>query len=81
MKRGFRLYGALIFLIFLSPFLQSQQLSVQIDAGKQILNRANLEALPHVKVTTSEHGSPPVSFEGVTLKSVLEKEASPSENR
>ena len=73
MKRVFRFYGALIFFIFLSPFLQSQQLSVQIYAVKQILNRADLEVLPHVKVTASEHGSPSVRFEGVTLKSVLEK--------
>ena len=34
---------------------------------------ADLEALPHVKVTASEHSSGPVNFEGVTLKSVLEK--------
>jgi len=72
MKRVFQL-GALVFLIFASPFLQSQQLIVQTDAAKQLLSRADLEALPHVKVTVSEHSSPPVSFEGVTLKSVLEK--------
>jgi hypothetical protein len=46
---------------------------VQTDAGKQTLSRADLEALPHVKVTASEHSSAPVSFEGVTLKSVLEQ--------
>jgi hypothetical protein len=46
---------------------------VQTDAGKQILSRAHLEALPHVKVTASEHGSPHVSFEGVALKSVPKK--------
>ena len=46
---------------------------MQTEAGKQILSRADLEALPHVKVTASEHGSPAVSFEGVTLRSVLEK--------
>ena len=73
MKRLFRFYGALLLLILASPFLRCQQLSVQTEAGKQILSRADLEALPHVKVTASEHGSPAVSFEGVTLKSVLEK--------
>jgi hypothetical protein len=46
---------------------------VQTEEGKQVLGRADLEALPHVKVTASEHASAPVSFEGVTLKSVLEK--------
>ena len=73
MKRVFRFYGALVLLIFASPFLQGQQLIVHSAAGQQILSRADLEALPHVKVTASEHGSPAVSFEGVTLKSVLEK--------
>jgi hypothetical protein len=73
MKILFRFYGALLLLIFASPFLRCQQLSVQTEAGKQILSRVDLEALPHVKVTASEHGSPAVTFEGVTLKSVLEK--------
>ena len=73
MKTLFRFYGALVLLIFAGPFLQSQQLIVQTEAGQQILSRADLDALPHVKVTASEHGSPAVSFEGVTLKSVLEK--------
>jgi hypothetical protein len=73
MKRVFRLGGALVFLILASPFLQCQQLIVQTEAGKQILSLADLETLPHVKVTASEHGSPAVNFEGVTVKSVLEK--------
>ena len=73
MKKVFRFYGALVLLLFASPFLQGQQLIVHTEAGQQILSRADLEALPHVKVTASEHGSPAVSFEGVTLKSVLEK--------
>src|SRR5215469_307250 len=72
MNKVFRL-GALVFLILACHFLQGQQLTVQTDTGKQILSRSDLEALPHVKVTASEHSSPPVSFEGVTLKSVLEK--------
>jgi len=72
MKKVYRSH-VLLLLIFTSPFLQCQNLSVQTDAGKQALSRADLEALPHVKVTASEHGSAPVTFEGVTLKSVLEK--------
>ena len=63
----------LIFLIFASTLLQCQQLIVETDAGKQVLSRADLDALPHVKVAASEHGSPAVNFEGVALKSVLEK--------
>src|SRR5215467_10834400 len=73
MKRVFRQSSPLILLILASAILQCQQLIVQTDAGKQTLSRADLEALPHVKGTASEHGSAPVSFEGVTLKSVLEK--------
>ena len=35
-------------------------------------SRADIEALPHIKVATSIHGTP-ASFEGVALHSVLEK--------
>ena len=73
MKKLFRLYSALFFIIFAGHFLACQQLIVQTEAGKQVLSRADIEALPHMKVTASEHGSPPVVFEGVTVKSVLEK--------
>ena len=67
------LCSSLFLLVFAGSLLQCQQLTVQTDTGKQILSRADLEALPHVKVTASEHSSPPVTFEGITLKSVLEK--------
>ena len=63
----------LFFLCFSSIVLQCQQLTVQTDAGKQILSPADVESLPHVKVTASEHSSAAVTFEGVTLKSILEK--------
>jgi len=69
------LFSALVFaLVFSSLALQCQQLTVQTDSGKQVvLNRSDLETLPHIKVTAAEHSSGPVNFEGVTLKSVLEK--------
>ena len=69
------LFPALVFaLVFSSLALQCQQLTVQTDSGKQVvLNRSDLETLPHIKVTAAEHSSGPVNFEGVTLKSVLEK--------
>ena len=69
------LFSALLFaLVFSSGALQCQPLTVQTDSGKQVvLSRTDLEALPHVKVTASEHSSGPVNFEGVTLRSVLEK--------
>jgi len=61
-------------LVFSSTVLQCQQLTVQTDSGKQVvLSQTDLETLPHVKVTAPEHSSGPVTFEGVTLKSVLEK--------
>jgi len=72
MKRLFSL-SALLFLVFTSDVLQCQQLIVETDAGKHIMSRADLEALPHVRVMASEHSSPPVTFEEVTVTSVLEK--------
>jgi hypothetical protein len=74
MKRLF-LFSALLFALVLSSgALQCQQLTVQTGSGKQVvLNRIDLEGLPHIKVTASEHSSGPVNFEGVALKSVLEK--------
>jgi hypothetical protein len=49
------------------------QLTVQTEPGKQVvLGRSDLEALPHVKVNVADLASP-ANFEGVTLKSVLEK--------
>jgi hypothetical protein len=69
------LFSALLFaLVFAGVALQCQQLTVQTDSAKQVvLSLADLEALPHIRVTASEHSSAPVEFEGVTLKSVLEK--------
>ena len=72
MKRLFSL-SVLLSLVFTSAFLQCQKLIVETDGRKQVLSRADLEALPHVRVTVSEHSSPPVTFEGVAVKTVLEK--------
>jgi hypothetical protein len=50
-----------------------QQLTVQIEDGKPtVLKRTDLEALPHVKVTTTASGAS-ATFEGVALEAVLEK--------
>ena len=60
-------------LILHSLAAHSQQLTIQNEDGKStILSRADLEALPHVKVQASAHDVS-ATFEGVTLKSVLEK--------
>jgi hypothetical protein len=51
----------------------AQQLAIQDETGKQTsLARADIEALPHIKITTSVPGTA-ATFEGVTIKSVLEK--------
>lgn len=74
MKRRCLLSALMFALVFASGALQCQHLTVQTDSGQQVvLSRADLEALPHVKVTTTDHSSSSVNFEGVTLKSVLEK--------
>jgi hypothetical protein len=50
-----------------------QQLTVQIGGGKPtVLTRTDIEALPHVKVSTSASGAA-ATFEGVALEAVLEK--------
>jgi hypothetical protein len=51
----------------------SQQLTIQSETGKQtLLARADIEALPHVKVTTGASGVSR-TFDGVPLKAVLER--------
>jgi hypothetical protein len=68
------LFSVLLLTVTLqSALARSQQLTIQDETAKQTsLARADVEALPHVKVTTSSSGEP-ATFEGVTLKAVLEK--------
>jgi hypothetical protein len=67
-------FSALLLTLTLpSALARSQQLTIQDETGKQAsLARAEVEALPHIKVTTSTSGDP-ATFEGVALKAVLEK--------
>ncbi|HXM69303.1 MAG TPA: molybdopterin-dependent oxidoreductase [Candidatus Acidoferrum sp.] len=67
-------FPALVFcLIVQASLAHSQQLTIQTGTGKQTqLTRTDLEALPHVKITTSAPGSA-TTFEGASLKAVLEK--------
>jgi hypothetical protein len=69
-----RFFVPLLFSLTLqAALLQCQQLTVQPEAGKQtVLSQAGIEALPHSKITTGTPGSP-VTFDVVTLKSVLER--------
>ena len=62
---------AVVFTLLLQPvLLQCQQLTVENETGKQTqLTRADLEALPHIKVTTSASST----FEGVALGALLAK--------
>ena len=73
MKRRFLLCALGLAIVFSGSVVRCQDLAVQTQSRKQVLSRTELDALPHVKVTASEHSSGPVSFEGVTVKSVLEK--------
>jgi hypothetical protein len=71
-NRLFRLFfPALLFgLLLQSALLQCQQLTVENETGKQTqLTRADLEALPHIKVTTGTSAT----FEGVALGALLAK--------
>jgi hypothetical protein len=65
---------AVLFALTLRAGLAScQQLTVRAENGKQtVLARADIEALLHVKVTTSASGTS-MTFEGASLKAVLER--------
>jgi len=70
---------AQLFLIFAlvgmtldATLLQSQQLTIQTETGKQVtLTQADIESLPRIKITI--HGPNSDTFEGVALKALLEK--------
>ncbi len=69
------LFPIAVWLLFIlqGAVAHSQQLTIQKEDGKQtILSRADLEALPHVKVQASAHDVS-ATFEGVLLRAVLEK--------
>jgi hypothetical protein len=65
---------ALLFILSLHSTLSwCQQLTIQNETGKQtVLSRADIEALPRVRVTTGASGT----FEGVPLKALLERAGS-----
>jgi hypothetical protein len=69
-----RFFIPLLFSLTLqAALLQCQQLTIQSEAGKQtVLSRADIEALAHTKITTGAPDSP-VTFDVVTLKSLLER--------
>jgi len=63
----------LLALTLQTALVQGQQLAIQTETGKQtLMSRTDLEALPHVKVTTGPASSS-TTFEGIALRSALEK--------
>jgi hypothetical protein len=68
------LWSAVVFAWMLpAALVQCQQLAVQTEGGKRVvLARSEIEALPHIKVTTGTSDAP-ATFEGVALEAVLEK--------
>ncbi len=73
MKKPLFFCAALVALLLDAALIECQQLTIQTETGKQtVLSRADIEALPRTKVTT--HSAEASStFEGVTLKDLLEK--------
>lgn len=66
----------LIGLVLSAALAQSQQLAIETQGGKQIvLAKSDIESLPHVRLTIpgSHDSAGPISYEGVALKSLLEK--------
>ena len=57
------------------PALESQELIVQQESGTQVvLSWTDLDPRPHVKVSVTDHATQgQVTFEGVSLLSVLER--------
>lgn len=73
MRNRFFLSAVLFALMLGAAFVQSQQLTIQVESGTQIvLTRADIDALPRSKVTTGG-AETSTTFEGVTLKAVLDK--------
>jgi hypothetical protein len=62
----------LALILYAAP-ARAQQLTVQNEAGKtSVLTRADIEALPHVKVTALLSNAP-ATFDAVALSVILEK--------
>lgn len=56
-----------------AAFVCAQQITVETETGTPaVLTKADIDALPHVKITINATGTS-ATFEGVPLKAVLEK--------
>src|ERR1700730_17892321 len=73
MRNRWFLPAVLLVLVLQSALMWCQQLTVQTGSGTQVvLARADIEALPRIKVTTGASGMS-TTYEGVPLKAVLER--------
>lgn len=73
MRKRKILLGAVFALTLQATLAWCQQITVRAENGKQtVLTRADIQALTHVKVTTTASGTS-TTFEGVSLKAVLER--------
>ena len=72
-----RLFSHLLIGLLLSAVVaQCQQLTIEAEGGKQIvLRKSDIESSPHVQLTipASHDSTASVRYEGVALKSLLEK--------
>ena len=74
MRRSRQVTVVLLGLFFCGYVLHGQQLIVQTQSGTRIaLTPADIEALPHVSISVAEHAQAAVSYDGVAVRSVLEK--------
>jgi len=73
MKKPVVFYAVFVALALNAMVAECQQLTIEPETGKQVvLEKADIESLPHMKVTA--HASDTAAtFEGVTLKDLLEK--------
>ena len=72
-RKSMKKFQILFWIVISTALAQCQQLTIQVEGGKQtVLPKTEIESLPHVTVSTHDSDKP-VTFEGVALKSVLEK--------
>src|ERR1017187_7951577 len=72
MRNQKALLAALFALTLQAALASCQQLTIRAENGKPtVLSRADIEALPRAKITTTASG-PRMPFEGPSLKAVLE---------
>jgi hypothetical protein len=73
MKKRLFFCAALVVLMLYAVLVECQQLTIETETGKQtVLARADLESLPHMKVTTAGSDAPS-TLEGVPVRAVLER--------